>query len=165
MATREAVIAYSVGLVGLILVKVLAPAFYARQDIKTPVRIAIVTLVATQVLNALLVGPLKHAGLALAISLGACLNAGLLFWLLRRRGIYEPQQGWGRFILKLVVAVSVMAVAIWFAAGSTPLWLSWNASQRVLQLMLIVVGGTVLYFGVLWMLGFTLRDFSQRAAE
>src|SRR5688572_9842357 len=100
-ATRDAVVAYSVGLVGLILVKVLAPGFYARQNIKTPVKVAIVSLAATQLMNVALVWHLRHAGLALAISLGACLNAGLLFWLLRRRAVYLPQPGWAGFALKL----------------------------------------------------------------
>ncbi len=76
--TRQALVAYSVGLLGLILVKVLAPGFYARQDIRTPVKIAILTLLATQAMNLMFIWPLKHAGLALAIGLGACLNAAVL---------------------------------------------------------------------------------------
>src|SRR3989454_4784732 len=106
--TRRALVAYSVGLLGLILVKVLAPGFYARQNIRTPVRIAIVTLIATQLMNAALIVPLKHAGLALAIGLGACLNAGLLFLQLRRHGIYRPQPGWGAFALKVGAALAAM---------------------------------------------------------
>jgi putative peptidoglycan lipid II flippase len=164
-ATRDAVIAYSIGLVGLILVKVLAPGFYARQDIRTPVKIAIVTLLTTQVFNALLVWPLGHAGLALAISLGACLNALLLFVLLRRRGIFQPQPGWGRFVLKLGLAVVLMGAAIGFAAGDAAAWLSWGAVHRVTWLAGIVVLGAAVYFSTLWLLGFRLRDFSQRAAE
>src|SRR5688572_31900719 len=89
--TQQALIAYSVGLVGMILVKILAPGFYARQNVVTPVKIGVLTLVATQAMNFALVGPLKHAGLALAIGLGACLNAGLLYRTLRRHGIFEPQ--------------------------------------------------------------------------
>src|SRR5256712_8362278 len=119
--TRQALIAYSAGLLGLILVKVLAPGFYARQNIATPVRIAIVTLVATQLMNAALIVPLKHAGLALAIGLGACLNAGLLFRQLRRHGIYLPLPGWGSFALKVAAALAVMAVAVWLAIGPGPL--------------------------------------------
>jgi putative peptidoglycan lipid II flippase len=164
-ATRDAVMAYSAGLVGLILVKVLAPGFYARQDIRTPVKIAIVTLLATQALNAVLIWPLKHAGLALSISVGACLNAGLLFALLRRRGIYKPQAGWGAFALKLALAVFVMAAAIWIASGSAPEWLAASGSQRVTWLTGIVALGGAAYFATLWALGFRLRDFSQRAAE
>ncbi len=102
MMTRNALVAYSVGLLGLILVKVLAPGFYARQNIRTPVRIAIVALVATQAMNFAFMGWLQHAGLALAIGLGACLNAGLLYHKLRQFGIYSPRPGWTLFALKIV---------------------------------------------------------------
>ena len=95
--TRQALVAYSVGLIGMILVKVLAPGFYARQDIKTPVKIGILTLVMTQVMNLAFIFPLRHAGLALSIGLAACLNAALLFYTLRRRKHYLPQPGWRRF--------------------------------------------------------------------
>jgi putative peptidoglycan lipid II flippase len=164
-ATRDAVLGYSVGLVALILVKVLAPGFYAQQDIRTPVKIGIFTLLATQVLNALLIWPLRHAGLALAISLGACLNAGLLFSLLRRRGVYAPLPGWSAFLLKLAVAVACMSCVLWFAAGRDAGWLVAGASQRVVHLLWVIAGGATTYFAVLWALGFRLRDFSQRAAE
>ena len=165
LATRDAVIAYSVGLVGLILVKVLAPGFYARQDIRTPVKIAVVTLIATQVLNLILIWHLRHAGLALAISLGACLNASLLFWLLRRRAVYLPQPGWAAFALKLALAVYVMGSVLWIATGSTSEWLAAGALERVAKLTGVVVLGAATYFATLWLLGFRLKDFSQRAAE
>ena len=164
-ATRDAVIAYSVGLVALILVKVLAPGFYARQNIKTPVKIAIVSLLATQVMNLLLIWPLRHVGLALAISLGACINAGMLYVLLRRAGIYQAQPGWGAFVLKLALAVYVMGAVIWIAAGASSQWLAAGASQRVGWLTGIVVLGAGVYFAVLWVLGFRLRDFNARSAE
>uniref|UniRef100_A0A1I8AFS6 Virulence factor MviN n=3 Tax=cellular organisms TaxID=131567 RepID=A0A1I8AFS6_9BILA len=107
--TQRALIAYSVGLLGIILVKVLAPGFYAQQNIRTPVKIAIFTLVATQLLNLVFIGYLQHAGLALAISVGACLNAGLLYWKLRQQNLFEPQPGWTAYLLKLLVAVLLMA--------------------------------------------------------
>src|SRR3954471_15224273 len=88
---RQALVAYSIGLIGMILVKILAPGFYARQNIKTPVKIGILTLAATQVMNLAFIVPLRHAGLALAIGLGACLNAALLFLFLRRDDSYVPQ--------------------------------------------------------------------------
>ena len=165
LATRDAVVAYSMGLVGLILVKVLAPGFYARQDIRTPVKIAIVTLVMTQVFNAVLVWPLGHAGLALSISLGACLNATLLFVLLRRKGIFKPQPGWGKFVMKLGMAVTLMGLTIAFAAGDAAQWLSWGALHRLMWLTGIVAAGAAVYFATLWILGFRLRDFSQRSAD
>lgn len=86
--TQRALVAYSVGLIGLIVVKVLAPGFYSRRDIKTPVKIAIVTLIMTCVMNPAFIGPLKHAGLSLSIGLAACLNASLLYWQLRKQKIF-----------------------------------------------------------------------------
>lgn len=106
--TQRALVAYSVGLMGLIVVKVLAPGFYSRQDIKTPVKIAIVTLIMTQVMNLAFIGPLKHAGLSLSIGLAACLNAALLYWQLRKQKIFSPQPGWLAFLLRLIAAVLVM---------------------------------------------------------
>src|SRR5205085_2012033 len=110
------------GLAGIILVKVLAPAFYARQNIRTPVKVAIATLVVTQALNVLFVPWIQHAGLALSISLGACFNAGWLWWLMRRQGIYRPEPGWGVFLFKLAVALYLMGGALWYSMGR---WTSW----------------------------------------
>jgi putative peptidoglycan lipid II flippase len=163
--TRSAVIAYSVGLVGLIAVKVLAPGFYARQDIRTPVKIAVVTLVATQLMNLVFIWELRHAGLALAISIGACLNAGLLLRGLRRRAIYQPQPGWGVFMLKLALAVYVMGAVLWLMSGQATDWLAAGAFNRVSWLMLLVVAGAGSYFATLWLLGFRPRDFAKRGME
>ena len=164
-ATRRAVVAYSVGLIGLLMVKVLAPGFYARQDIRTPVRIALVTLGLTQVMNFAFIWQLQHAGLALAIALGACINAALLLQALIRRDIYRPQRGWAEFLLKLAIAVYVMAAVIWSVSGSDFEWLALGAASRAMQLAWIVVLGAGSYFVVLWLLGFRLKDFSKRAAE
>lgn len=163
-ATRRAVMAYSVGLVGLVMVKVLAPGFYARQDIRTPVRIAVVTLLLTQILNFALIWPLQHAGLALAIGLGACFNAAMLLRGLRRRDIYRPETGWPVFLLKLALAVYAMAAVLWLASGTDASWLVMGAAARAFHLAWIVVLGAVTYFLVLWLLGFRLGDFSRRAA-
>ena len=163
--TRNAVIAYSIGLVGLIAVKVLAPGFYARQDIRTPVKIAVITLVATQVMNLLLIWELRHAGLALAISLGACLNAGLLLRGLRRQAIYMPQPGWSIFIFKLALAVYVMGAVLWLLSGNATSWLASGALERIGRLALLVLAGGGTYFTTLWVLGFRLRDFARRETE
>jgi putative peptidoglycan lipid II flippase len=109
--TQRALIAYSVGLLGIIVIKVLAPGFYAQQNIRTPVKIAIFTLVVTQLFNLVLIGPLAHAGLALAISAGACLNAGLLFYQLRKQQMFSRSRA-GAVRLKLVVAVAVMSAVL-----------------------------------------------------
>ncbi len=159
--TRNAVIAYSAGLVGLILVKVLAPGFYARQDIRTPVKCAVVTLIATQALNLALVFPLGHAGLALAIALGACLNAAMLYVLLRRRGVYRPGPGWPQFLWKLAVSVAAMGAVL--AAGTHyTQWLSVPALTRVAQLAVLIAGGAAVYLALLALLGFHLREYARR---
>lgn len=159
--TSAALIAYSVGLLGLILVKVLAPGFYARQDIRTPVRIAIIALVATQVMNLLFIVPLKHVGLALSIGLAACLNAWLLYRKLRARGIYAPQPGWLRFALKVALALGAMGAALWLATPATPWWLTQATLERVGVLGALVVLGVAVYFGALFALGFRTHDFVQ----
>jgi putative peptidoglycan lipid II flippase len=165
LATRNAVIAYSIGLTGLIVVKVLAPGFYARQDIKTPVKIALVTLAATQAMNLILIWPLKHAGLALAIGLGACLNAALLYRGLRRRGIYEPQPGWLVFLFKIAIAIYVMTGVLWLTMGTAAEWLACGVLQRARWLAWVVTAGAASYFMTLWLLGLRWRDFSRRSLD
>jgi putative peptidoglycan lipid II flippase len=162
--TRQALVAYSVGLLGLILVKVLAPGFYAQQNIRTPVKIAVVTLLLTQVMNAIFIVPLGHAGLALAIGLGACINAGLLYRKLRAHGIYAPQPGWGRFAAKIAAALALMAVALHFASGPSAWWLGAGWAVRTGALLAVVSLGAAVYLGALWALGFRPRDFTRRAA-
>jgi putative peptidoglycan lipid II flippase len=161
LMTRQALIAYSVGLVALVLVKILAPAFYARQNTRTPVKIAVITLFATQMMNLALVWHLQHAGLALAISLAAWVNAGLLYWKLRQRGIYTPLAGWTPFLLKVVAALAVMAgVLFWMADGDG--WLDAGAWERIQRLVIVVLAGAASYLGALWVAGFRLADFSRR---
>ena len=164
MMTRNALTAYSVGLLGLILVKVLAPGFYARQNIRTPVKIALVTLTATQLMNLVFIWRLQHAGLALAISLGACLNAGLLYYQLRRHKIFRPQPGWFAFLGKVAVALLAMGAVLWWAAGGDASWLTATTWWRIGRLSLLVVAGAAVYFASLWALGFRLRDFAKRSA-
>jgi putative peptidoglycan lipid II flippase len=163
--TQRALVAYSVGLVGIILVKVLAPGFYARQNIRTPVKIAIVTLVATQLMNLAFIIPLGHAGLALSIGLAACLNAGLLLHLLKKHGIYQPQPGWTGYFLRVLGAVSLMVAMLFYAMGDTQWWLAAGFLDRILRLSLLVGGGIVLYFAALGLMGFRPRQFARRAAE
>ncbi|HLA30031.1 MAG TPA: murein biosynthesis integral membrane protein MurJ, partial [Pseudomonas sp.] len=122
LMTQQALMAYSVGLLGIILVKILAPGFYAQQNIKTPVKIAIFTLVATQLMNLVFIQPLAHAGLALAIGLGACLNAGLLYWQLRKADMFRPQPGWAVFLGKLLLAVLSMSAVLLAAMHYMPAW-------------------------------------------
>jgi putative peptidoglycan lipid II flippase len=163
--TRSALVAYSFGLTGMILVKILAPGFYAKQNVTTPVKIGVFTLVATQAMNLAFVGPLQHAGLALAIGLGACLNALLLFVFLRKQGIYVPQPGWLGFTLKVAASVLVMAAALWFAMGPAAPWLSAEWPWKVgMTAALVALGGSA-YGACLYAFGFRPRHFSMRGAE
>jgi putative peptidoglycan lipid II flippase len=164
LRTREALVAYSIGLTGLILVKVLAPGFYARQDIRTPVKIALLTLALTQLMNVAFIGWLKHAGLALSIGLASCVNAALLWRGLRQRGVYRPQAGWSAFMLKLLTALFVLGIVLWFAAGRDTAWLAMSGGERMLRLSGVVLAGLAAYFATLGLLGFRPRDFRRRAA-
>ncbi len=163
LMTSHALVGYSVGLIGMILVKILAPGFYARQDIRTPVKIGIATLIATQLMNALFIGWIAHAGLALSIGLGACLNSAILFYFLRKKGIYQPEPGWAMYFLKVGIAVFALALALWFGMGSEQSWLESSGWTRIIRLTELVTGGVVVYFAALGVLGFRPRDFSRRA--
>lgn len=163
--TQQALLAYSLGLLGLILVKVLAPGFYARQNIKTPVKVAIFTLVVTQLMNLAFYKPLGHAGLALSIGLAACLNAGLLLHLLKKHRVYQPQPGWGSYIWRVLLAVLLMAAVLFYAMGDTQWWLAAGFVERIIRLSLLVGGGIALYFAALGAMGFRPRQFTRRAAE
>jgi putative peptidoglycan lipid II flippase len=161
MMTRNALIGYAVGLVGIILVKVLAPGFYAKQNIRTPVKIALATLVVTQLLNAALVPSLGHAGLTLSISLGACFNAGWLWYAMHRSGSYRPEPGWAAFLVKLAVALYLMGGALWYSMGSESSWFEIATGARSLKLTLVIAAGTLTYFASLALMGFRLRDFHR----
>ena len=165
LRTREALLAYSVGLTGLILVKVLAPGFYARQNVRTPVRIALISLLATQAMNLAFIGWLAHAGLALSIGLAACLNAAMLYRGLRKHNIFAPQPGWFKFTLKLALAMLVMGGTLWVLMGTEASWFESSMLERLTRLAWLVPLGAGSYFATLWILGFRLGDFKRRAAE
>jgi putative peptidoglycan lipid II flippase len=160
--TRSALLGYSVGLLGLIVVKILAPGFYARQNLKTPVKIAFVSVFVTQALALVLMWRIGHAGLTLATSLGACVNAGLLFWFLRRGGFFRPEPGWFAFLCKLLVALGVLAALLYTLAGPPELWLAARLWERVGRLAWVIAAGVAGYFATLFLLGFRLADFNRR---
>lgn len=162
LMTQQALIAYSIGLLGLILIKVLAPAFYSRQDMKTPVKIAIITLILTQLMNLAFIGPLKHAGLSLSIGLAACFNAGLLFWQLRKKQIYQPLSGWRAFLVKIVIAVILMSAVLWVGAQLLPNWSTGSMLMRISRLFLLVIVGIIVYFTSLMAMGFKIKHFIKR---
>ena len=145
------------------MIKVLAPGFYAQQNIRTPVKIAIFTLVVTQLLNLVFIGPLQHAGLALAISVGACINAGLLFWQLRRQKLFVAQPGWTKYLFKLVLAVLVMSGVLLGLMHLMPAWGHGNMLERFIRLGGLVIAGVLAYFGMLLLLGLRLKDFARKS--
>ncbi len=162
MMSAQPLIAYSLGLIGIILVKILTPAFFAKQDIKTPVKIALGVLVATQVMNAIFVPYLQVAGLALSIGLAACLNASFLFWSLRRKSIYTPQVGWLTFLLKVAIGLLVMA-GIGIGLSNLVTWTVMQAQPilRYTYLFLTIGICMAVYFGSLFVMGFRLKDFKR----
>jgi putative peptidoglycan lipid II flippase len=143
--------AYSLGLIAFMLVKVLAPGFYARKDTATPVKIGIVAMVANMVMNLLFVVPLMyywnigHLGLALATSVAAYLNAGLLLRGLLRAGVYQFQPGWQRYIARLLVATGSMAAVVLLLAPDSSIWLEWHWQRRTLEIGLVCGGGIAAY--------------------
>jgi len=162
--TARALQGYGAGLLGLIGVKILAPGFYARQDMRTPVTIAIIVLVLTQAMNLAFVPWLGHAGLALSVSLGAVVNAAWLFIGLRRGGWYRPAAGWGRFVASVVVAATLMGVLLGAAEARID-WIGLADRQalRVAGLAGCIAVAALVYFGVLLAAGLRPRDFSRRA--
>lgn len=162
--SAQPLIAYSIGLLGIILVKTLAPAFYAQQDIRTPVKIAMGVLVATQLMNWLFVPHIAVAGLALSIGLGACLNAAFLYAGLRRKGIYRPLPGWTLFCVKLVAACALMGGTAWLGARQID-WVGMqqHALLRAGALFLVIGVCGAVYFGALLAMGFRFRDFKRVA--
>ena len=166
MQTRAALLGYSIGLPALILVKILAPGFYARQVMSTPVKIAFITVTVTQMLAVVFAWPLglEQAGLTLATSVGAFFNAGLLLWFLRRKGYYQPQPGWLGFLARVCTAVVLLAVAVALAMGTGATWLTAGVTYKVGRLALVIAGGALVYFGTLYALGFRLAQFNRREA-
>lgn len=155
--SARALEAYSVGVLAFMLIKVLAPGFFARQDLKTPVRVAVICMVANMVMNLILIWPLKHVGLALATSLSSMLNAGMLFWGLYKIGVFQIAPGWGLFLLRLFGGCAAMVATIWWLNVPSDEWFGWEWQQRALQLGLLVVAGMVAFVAGLGLLGLRPR--------
>ena len=157
----QSLMAYAAGLPAFVLIKVLATGFFSRQDTKTPVRIGALAMLANILLNLALVGPLAHAGLALATSLAACLQAFLLYRILKRDQVYQPGRGWPAFMLKVMLGLLVMGAIVFVGAGDKLLWLDWGVWRRGLNLLLLVGLGMASYFGLLLILGMRFRHLTR----
>ncbi len=155
--------AYSFGLLAFMLIKVLAPGFYARQDTKTPVKIGIIAMVANMAFNLALIVPLAHAGLALATALSAFLNAGLLARGLYRDGVLRFQSGWGRYSLTLIGGCALMGGGLMWLSPDWTTWLGWGLWERCAMMGALVVGGVLAYAVWLGLCGVRPRHFRMQS--
>ncbi|MEA1987659.1 MAG: murein biosynthesis integral membrane protein MurJ [Pseudomonadota bacterium] len=156
--------AYSFGLLGFILVKILAPAFYARKDMKTPVKVAVVALVTNIVLNLILIGPFAHVGLAAATTISAFVNAGLLYWYLQKQQVFTPMQGWGKLIAQILIANVVLVGFLLSLSPAIEMWHGYDVWMRMGWLFGLVIGSIVLYGLVLVMLGLNPRKLVNKSS-
>lgn len=159
----ESLRAYTLGLTAFMAIKIFAPGFYSRQDMRTPVIIGVIAMVVNMVLNLLLVFVLGmgHTGLALATSLAAFVNAGLLFLGLLRDRVFRFQPGWVVFVLRLLVANALMAAFLLWLNEPWRQWLDWPLMQRIGWMALLTLGGMAVYFAGLWLAGMRLRHFRR----
>ena len=158
-----ALMGWGVGLIGIVAIKVLAPGYYANQDTKTPVRVAIAVLVITQLLNLVLVPLFAHAALTLSIGIGAMINAVWLLVGLLKRGSYKPEPGWTVFVMQVIAACALLAVFLMWA-GSAFDWtqLRSESLKRIGLLALVLIASAAIYFVALWAAGLKLRQFVRR---
>jgi putative peptidoglycan lipid II flippase len=171
--TQQALMAFSLALLGWSLIKVLATGYYARQDTKGPVRVAMRALGLTMVLNLVVLGALwltgnikspgAHTLLALTNGVGAMLNAGLLYVGLVRMGIVRPGHVMRGLLVRIAIASAVMAAVLAWFGGDLAYWLSTGTLVRVVRLSGLIVVGIVVYFGVLWLLGVRAGQFRLKA--
>ena len=164
MAARS-LLAFALGLLAFVAVKVLATGYFSRQDTRTPVRVGVVAMLSNIVLNLALVVPLAHAGLALATTLSAFLNAGLLLRGLMTRGVFRPRPGWSAFMARVVAGNLVLGAILWVARGDPVTWLEAEAAGRAFRLCAVIVSGMVVYALVMLGLGIRPRDLETPAAR
>ncbi len=159
IASSQSLRAYAGGLLPFMLIKVFAPGFYAQQDMKTPVKIAIVAMISNMVFNLMFVWPLAHTGLALATTLSAMVNAGLLYWYLSKNQIYAFHPSWLSYFAKLSLAAVGMSLALYFISPEKVDWFGFSIGERVIKLMINIASGILIYFGLLLLFGLRVKDF------
>jgi putative peptidoglycan lipid II flippase len=159
---RLSLMAFAIGLVGFMAIKVLAPGYYARQDMKTPVRIAVIALVVNMIMNVALMFPFGHAGLASATTIAATTNASLLLRGLLKEGIFRPKRIWIGFLIKALIANLLMGVVMFIGAGTTADWIAMDLSERIWRLLMWILTGATVYAVALLALGIRPRHFMGR---
>lgn len=163
LMTQQCLMAYALAVIGIMLAKIFSSAFYATRNIKTPVKISIVILGVNVLLNAVLITKFAHIGLAMATSLTSLINAALLFHKWRKMHTFKFQLGWNIFIMRVTLASVLLTVFLWILTPSLDLWLEWSRMQRVMSLTPLIVGGGLVYAGVLLALGVRPRQFAMRS--
>ena len=153
LMARQSLSAFAIGIAPFMLVKILAAGFYAKQDMRTPVRIGVIAMVTNTILNASLIWPLAHSGIALSTSLAAIVNTGLLFYFLRQRGHYQPRDGWQIFAIRISIANVVLGIWLWIGSGDLNSWLTARALWRLEHLGFLLISSAILYIVTLWLTG------------
>lgn len=165
LQTQKSLITLSLGVPGFMMVKVLASGFYARQNIKTPVKVGALSMLVNSVLCAILVYPLAHAGLTLASSIAGYVNCGVLFFLLVRRDIFQLRPGWGRFLLQLCVANVLMVIYLFYMQGDIDTWMAMSRTLRLSLLLMHVLVAGVIYILALGLCGVRVAQFRGQMKE
>lgn len=159
LMTRLSLMAFAVGIPAFMLVKVLASGFYAKQNIKTPVKVGVLAMISNTLLNLILIKPFAHMGLAASTSIAAFLNAGILLYLLIKSDIYHPNSGWMKFISQMILANGLMAAWLIWQDSSMTQWLTWNWSARAMQLSYLIIPALFIYSAALYFSGVRFKDF------
>ncbi|MCD6039544.1 MAG: murJ [Gammaproteobacteria bacterium] len=149
---------FAVGIAPFMLIKILTSGFYAKQDMRTPVRIGILAMISNMVFNFILIWPLAHAGIALATSLASLVNVGFLYYFLRKKAMYEPRAGWRFFVLRLVATNSILAIWLWFWAGDIAVWVTHDIGWRCMHLLFLLTSAVLIYLAGLGLTGMRVRD-------
>jgi len=158
MMARQSLSMFAIGIAPFMLIKILASGFYAKQDMRTPVRVGILAMVSNMLFNAILIWPLAHAGIALATSLASIVNMSFLYYFMRKKAIYQPRAGWSAFTVRLVITNSVLAVWLWFSSGDIALWIHQDSWWRVTHLFYLLTSAIGIYFASLWLTGVRIQD-------
>lgn len=164
--------AYMLGLPALVIIKILAPGYYARQDTRTPVRIGIIAMVSNMVMNIAFVVPLvifdyaaPHVGLALATSVSAYINAGLLYTGLRNKNIFTPQDGWKAWLFRICTGTAAMAAVVIWLTPNAAQWSQWSSPDRLFNLATIIISAASVYFVLLWLQGLRPEQLKNPSAK
>jgi putative peptidoglycan lipid II flippase len=163
--TQKSLITLGLGVPAFMMVKVLASGFYAQQDIKTPVKVGVWSMIINTILCALFVGFFAHAGLTLASALAGYVNCGSLLFLLLKRGVFKPSPGWFKYSCQLITANVIIAVYLFLMTGSIEYWLGFSAVMRLGLLLAHVLVVVVIYLLVLGLCGLRLNHFRGQVKE